>query len=191
MLYFFIVLITMILVEGISVLCSVIYGTSIVYALVMPFFVNAWVLVVLGIVALITRLLFPKRVWNYRLKFYRVSPKEMKFYRNIKVKAWKEKIPEMGWTGGFPKDKLASQEVPYLFKFLQETCYAEVMHLLSAFLGFTVLFVLPVQDYLLATPILLVNVVLHILPCIIQRYNRNRLEKVYQFRLSKEKFQAS
>jgi len=181
MLYFFIILITMIVVETASISVSLLTNSmTLTYAIFMPIFVNFYVLVVLGVVALLMRVLLPRKVWNSQKRCFKVSKKEIYFYNRIKIKKWKDKVPEMGCTSGFPKTKIRSLDKKYLWKFLEETCYAEVMHFVVAFLGFTVLFFVNVSDYPYVFPLLIVNFMLHLLPSLIQRFNRFRLLEVYE-----------
>lgn len=180
MLYFFVILIAMICVEAMTISVSLITGTiSLTYAIIAPFFVNAYVLVMLGIVTLLMRICIPKKFWNCNNKLFKVEKKELYFYNKIKIKKWKELVPEMGSTGGFAKRKIVSLEAKYLWKFLKETCFAEFMHNCVGLLGFTILFIMKPQDYYFTFPILIINLILHILPCLIQRYNRYRIKEVY------------
>ncbi len=163
-------------------------SVSFAYALLAPFAVNAYVLVLLGLLAILLRF-FPKGLWNYRSTIFKVNQSQIKFLRSIKIQKWKDKIPEMGWTGGFEKKNIKSVEVKYLNKFLQETCLAEILHLLAGILGFTVLFIFPVRDLYFSLPIAIVNLILHILPCLIQRYTRFRMVPIYEH-LSKKQIQT-
>ena len=181
MLYFFIILFSMVGIEAGAICFSLSTGLmSLTRAIVMPFFVNAYVLVMLGVVTLLMRIFVPRKVWNANKTFFGVSKNEIQFYNKLKIKSWKEQVPEMGCSSGFPKNHLKSTEKDYLWKFLQENCFAEVMHYVVAILGFTVLFFLQSYDFYFAVPILIINVILNILPSIIQRYNRFRLFKIYK-----------
>lgn len=181
MLYFFIITSAMLLITATCVLISIYTGIfSITYAIIGPFIVNVYVLVIMGLCTLLMRFL-PKKCWNANKKIFNVSKKEVNFLVNkLKIKAWKDRIPEMGCTSGFPKKHISSLEKKYLWKFLQEICYAEVMHYVSAFLGFTVLFIIKPHDLIFSLPILFVNFFLHMLPSLTQRYNRYRLLQVYE-----------
>ena len=181
MLYFFIITFSMIFFIALCLVLSLTTGLyTFTYAIIAPFFVNAYVLVVMGIVALIMKA-FPKKIWNPRNKIYLASKKEIYFIVNkLKVKTWKDRIPEMGSTSGFPKKHIESLEKKYIWKFLQETCYAEIMHYTSGLLGFTVLFFMTAKDLIFTLPLLFINLALHVLPSITQRYNRYRLLQVYE-----------
>lgn len=188
MLYFIIIFLTMLFVEMATVYCSLVHNTmSLTYAILAPFFVNFYVLILLGLITLFLRFCIPWKIWDYKKKIFKVGKSEIKLYNKLKIKSWKEKVPEMGWTGGFPKNEIKSLETDYLHKFLQENCFAGFMHTAVGILGFTALFFLSTQDYFFAFPILIMNLILNLLPCFIQRYNRVRLIRIYESRLEKEK----
>ena len=70
--------------------------------------------------------------------------------------------------------------------FLRETCYAEIMHEYSAPLAFLILFAAPgALKWTIALPVAVVNFILQTFPIAVQRYNRNRLTKIYRVRLKK------
>ncbi len=186
MLYTIIVLVTMIVTIGLAIIVHYVTGTiSLLYAILCPLFINAYLLLMLGVCCLIMRLFVPKKVWNAEKKIFRVNPKEIKFYEKIGIRKWKALVPEKGATTGLAKDKIVSTDPTYLKYFLNETCFAEFYHYVTAIIGFTVLFFIKVRDLYFALPILFVNLFLHILPCFIQRYVRCKMLKVYQYRKSK------
>ena len=187
MLYFLIISLAMTIVEISAISFSLATGLmSLSRSVIMPFFVNAYVLVVLGVVALLMRIFIPRRFWNANKKMFYVSKKEIDFYNKLEIKKWKERVPEMGCSSGFPKNEIKSLEKDYLWRFLQENCYAEFMHYVVAILGFTVVFFLEGFDFIFATPILLANVILNIIPSIIQRYNRVKLKNIYEIVVKRE-----
>lgn len=187
MLYFLIISLAMTIVEISAISFSLATGLmSLSRSVIMPFFVNAYVLVVLGVVALLMRIFIPRRFWNANKKMFYVSKKEIDFYNKLEIKKWKERVPEMGCSSGFPKNEIKSLEKDYLWRFLQENCYAEFMHYVVAILGFTVVFFLEEFDFIFATPILLANVILNIMPSIIQRYNRVKLKNIYEIVVKRE-----
>ena len=106
----------------------------------------------------------------------------------MKIKSWKDKIPETGaLLKIFDKTKIENSEDPaYLHTFLRETCYAEIMHEYSAPLAFLILFAAPgALKWTIALPVAVVNFILQMFPIAVQRYNRNRLTKLYRVRLKK------
>lgn len=183
MLYFVVITVVMLLTEVATVTVS--FATNLIsltYAIIAPIFVNFYVILVLGFFALTMRFVIPKKFWKVDNKLFRVTDKEIKFLNKIKIKSWKDKIPEMGWTAGFSKSKISSLNKEYLEKFLYETRFAEAMHFTVAVLSFTVLFFFRPLDYYFVFPILITNFILNILPCIVQRYNRHRLTNIYRLK---------
>lgn len=181
--YFLMVLFTMIITISLAILNAINGSISLTYAIVAPFLVNFYCLIILGILALTLRVCLPfDKVYNHERKIFKVEKREILFYEKLKIKAWKDKIPEMGHTAGFSKKSIASTEVAYLKKFLSETCFAEVLHGLAAILPLSALFFFPFRDYYFVVPILLVNLFLNSLSYLIQRYNRYRLKIVYDYK---------
>lgn len=179
MLYFVIILVSMLAIEGISILCAGFNLISLQAAIWGPIITNFYVLGAMGLITLVCRIIMPPKTCNPTKKFFVVNKKEIKVYNKLKIKLWKDKVPEMGCAGGFKKDKIESLNPSYLSKFLKETCFAEVIHRLSALLSFIVLIFANPVYYVFMIPVLVVNFVLHILPCLIQRYNRFRISKIY------------
>ena len=94
------------------------------------------VVVIDAVIAAIVHAIPEKNINPFK-KYYQTSKKERVFYENLGVRKWKDIIPESGkYLCHFSK---SSVEQPnnneYVLKFLRETCYAEVMHITSIFLG--------------------------------------------------------
>lgn len=158
---------------------------SLTYAILAPTIAMIYVLVLEAIPAIIYRFL-PKALFNYKNWVFRIRKKEKSIYIKLGIRKWKDKIPELGWTAGFPKRHVKSNEAQYLGKFLNETCFAECLHFTSSLLGFTTLFFFPPAQYFFVIPIIIFNIILNTLPCLVQRYTRSRLVKVYELTLKKE-----
>lgn len=114
--------------------------------------------------------------------FYRIGKKERRFYEKIGVRSWKDIIPESGkYLCHFAKDKIEKpRDNEYILKFLNETCYAEIMHWISIPLAFIPIFFIP-YSLTIFLPVAIVNAFLQILPVFVQRYNRVRLITLYNF----------
>lgn len=132
------------------------------------------------IIAVLIRLL-PKSWFDNKHKIFKVSKKERHFYEKIKIKIWKDKIPDLGQTANFKKDKLDNTNDPvYLKKFINETIYGECVHILCIISALLSLIFVPKKLLLpMALPIAIVYICYNIPSIIIQRYNRPRLEVVY------------
>lgn len=134
------------------------------------------------IVALVIRI-FPAKNFAPEKKIFKSHKWEKNFYLKIGIKKWKDKIPEVGkLIKQFDKTQVEDKNKPeYLYKFLCELGYAEIMHLVSAPLGFLVIFIFPLEYwFLFGIPVGIVNFVLQLLPVFVQRYNRPRLLLAYE-----------
>ena len=82
---------------GIMGLNLLAYGNqiSVLFAVLSPILATVAVILLDAIVAIITRAL-PKDWLSPFSSAFSVSKKERKFLEKLKVKAWKDKIPEMG-----------------------------------------------------------------------------------------------
>lgn len=130
------------------------------------------------LLATIARLL-PKKCARHDAKLYTVSAKEKKFYEKIKIRKWKDFVPEIGHFTGFRKNKIVDpKSVEYLDRFLLETCYGELGHLFCVFFGFAILLLFPITDiwFAIAVPVAIVNVFLNVPSIFILRYNSYKLE---------------
>ena len=140
-------------------------------------------------VAIIIRML-PRKWFNPNRKIYQVGDKERQFLLKIDIKKWKDKIPEMGQTVNFKKDKLQdANNAEYIQKFLVETCYAESLHISCAVLAIifafiSLLFMPNLFVWTVSLPVAIVYSIYNIPSILIQRYNRPRL-KVQLKRLTK------
>ena len=131
----------------------------------------------------------PKKCARHESKIFTVSAKEKKFYERLKIRAWKEKIPEIGHFTGFRKNKIADpKSVEYLERFLMEACYGEVGHFFSLFFGFLVLLLFPIHNAWLAIaiPVAIVNALLNLPTIFVLRYNCYKLEILRKSNLKKQ-----
>lgn len=147
-------------------------------------FVTVSVIVVIFIDGLTAAFIhkLPKRLFNPER--FKERKGEKKFFEIIKIKKWKDKIPEIGeLTCDFSKGEIKDPNDPeYILMFLQEMGYAEVIHFLSCILGFLIVFVLPLDLRVMLSvglPIAIINVFYNLLSALIQRYNRPKLYRVY------------
>ena len=141
-----------------------------------------------GLVSTIARLM-PAKCADHTKKVFVVSAKEKKFYEKLKIRLWKDKIPEIGHFTGFRKNKLVDpQSVEYVDRFLMESCYGEIGHFFSLFFGFTVLLLYPLSDvwFALAIPVAIVNVFLNLPSILVLRYNSYKLVVLKKSLLKKQ-----
>ena len=104
---------------------------------------------------------------------YRVSKKETQLYKKLNVRAWKDKVWELGGLGGFSKKSLKEPDnVEYIETFIIECNKGVLTHRLSYPIGFLAMLTLPkICAFSIALPVALVNLYLNILPTIVLRYN--------------------
>ena len=183
MLYGIVIFMTIAICEGASV--GVYYldkAVSLAYAICAPLFLVVFCGLLLGLLDILVRLM-PQSLWRYDKKPFIVSKSEVKFYEKLGIKKWKDKaVPELGVSAGFSKKYLKGTALEYLERFLIETCQGETLHASGAASAFLFLMIYPTRDWYFVLPILAVNFLINLLPCMIQRYNRYRLAAVYHFK---------
>lgn len=124
----------------------------------------------------------PNKWFSKDKKCFQVSRKERKFYEKLHIKSWKDKVFELGALGGFRKNKIKEKDSPeYLIKFIIESNKGIVIHIACLFVGFLVMFILPLKYFVrIGLWVSLVNFVLNLLPIFILRYNIPKLEVAYE-----------
>lgn len=141
-----------------------------------------------GLTATVCRLL-PAKCANAEKKIFIVSAKEKKFYEKLKIRKWKDKIPEIGQFTGFRKNKIADpKSVEYLDRFLLEICYGEIGHIASVFTGFLLLFFcfLTPLWWAIAITVALVSALMNLPSLFILRYNSYKLRILRASNLKKQ-----
>ena len=147
-----------------------------------------------ALVALIGRRL-PKKWMDPNKKIFHTSEREMKFYEFIKVRKWKDKVPELGGFTAFHKNKLADPwNNEYVERYMLEVCYGVVIHVFSPV--FAPLIVL--LDYKMYTgwswmwltimiPVAIVNAILIVMPAFILKYNLPKLKMLWDINMKNKK----
>ena len=163
------------------------YGSTLAYTAL------AVLLVILidAVVATICRLL-PQSCADERKKIYAVSAGEKKFYEKLKIRLWKDKIPEIGHFTGFRKNKITDpKSVEYLNRFLLEACYGELGHFFSVFFGFLLLLLFPLTNvwFAISIPVCIVNALLNLPSLFVLRYNSYKLRILRNSNLKKQERQ--
>lgn len=120
--------------------------------------------------------------WFENKKFFEVSKREQRFYEKLGIRAWKDKVWELGGLGGFSKAKIDDPKSPeYSKRFLVESYKGEVDHIIGMFVGFTVIFLFPLKfAWIVGVPVAIVNLVLNYMPIMILRYNTPKLKVLYK-----------
>ena len=172
---------------------SLAFQTSFFWTLLWTAVAIVIIILVDGLVATVCRLL-PKRFADSSDTFYQVTQKEKKFYEKLKIRKWKDKIPEIGHFTGFRKNKIADpQSVEYIERFLLEACYGELGHLWIMPIGFVILALFFISEtwIALAIPVAIINAILNLLPVFVLRYNRYKLEILRKNLLKKQARQSA
>lgn len=173
-LYLTIILIAALVIAGIAALVS---GESFLVALGLTALAVVIVILLDGLTATVCRLL-PAKCANADKKMFIVSPREKKFYEKLKIRKWKDKIPEIGQFTGFRKNKIADpKSLEYLDRFLLEICYGELGHIASVFTSFLLLlffFITPLW-IAIALPVAIVSAFMNLPSLFILRYNSYKL----------------
>ncbi len=149
------------------------------------------VMVLDALTATVARLLPPPK----DSKFFEVSQKEKNRYEKWNIRAWKDLVPEIGHFTGFRKNKIADpKSAAYVERFLMESRYGEVGHLLSCPTGALIFLlgiipVFPAFLWMSCLGVFAVNFVLNLPPVFILRYNYYKLSILHKSLLKKEKAQ--
>lgn len=135
-------------------------------------------IIALGVVSFVTGRLLPKH-WFKSDRFpFRCNEKEKKLYKALRVKDWQNKVPDMSrvFTKLMPAKKLNAGTLADIPRMLEETCVAELIHVVLSVLGLACLWLWPGFGGAVVT---LVYILLGNVPfIIIQRYNRPRLQRL-------------
>ena len=172
----------------IAAIVTLVWQVNYFYTLAFTALAVVLVITVDALTATVARLL-PKACANHEKKSFIVGAKEKKLYEKMKIRKWKDLVPEIGHFTGFRKNKIAEpQSVEYVDRFLLEICYGEIGHFFSLFLGFTVLCLYPLSDvwFALAIPVAIVNVFLNLPSLLVLRYNSYKLVVLKKSLLKKQ-----
>lgn len=139
------------------------------------------VIAVDGLFAFLIRRL-PEKWFGHERRFFQVSAMEKKFYEKLKIRKWKDKVPELGQFTNFHKNKVAEpRNNVYLERYMLEAAYGEVIHLAGCFLGFVIIFFYPLKYWLcFGFPVAVINLIMNILPYFILRYNFYKMKVLYR-----------
>lgn len=137
------------------------------------------VFIIDAIIAFVIRRL-PEKWFVYKYKVFKIFKWERKFYEAIKIKKWKDIIPELGQLTNFKKNKVREpKNSEYLLRYLMECVYGETIHFLSIILGFLILLINPKCCLYFGLPIAIANGIISYLSFAILRYNRPKLTILY------------
>lgn len=188
MFYLTVIFTGILLIASINAHYSYISELSLLYCILAPIILTISVILLDGLQAWIIRRL-PSKWFDDTKTCFDASKKERKFFEKIGIKFWKDYVMELGGFTDFHKDKVANPNDPlYLKRFILECNYGYVIHIITAFSGFLIIFITPLKIfYMFALPVALVNMVLNLLPAFILRYNVPRLKSLLKLASRKKK----
>ena len=137
--------------------------------------------ILLDIIAATLARWLPRKCADHTKKVFAVSPQEKLVYEKMKIRKWKELIPEIGHFTGFRKNKLVDpKNCAYLERFLLEICYGEIGHFLGLFFGFIILLFFPCFTkkrlfFIIGLVVCAVNIALTLPTIFVLRYNSYKL----------------
>lgn len=152
------------------------------------FFICIGYFILIGALVFLLGRLVPSAWFHYdRFPFYpQRFEKNGVIYRKFGVHRWKEKVPDMSIVlpGTIPSRRVSTTlTTPTLARMIQETCIAEMSHALLCVLGFGCIVMWPsVGSVVLALFYALGNIAY----CMIQRYNRPKLVRLYHVLAAKQ-----
>ncbi len=138
------------------------------------------VIAVDGLFAFLIRRCLPESLFGADRSFFSVSKKEFDLYRKLKIKKWKDLVPELGLFTGFSKREIADRDDgEYLGRFLLEANYGVIIHLENAIFGFLIAFIPICSAPSIWIPVAAVNFILSMLPVFVLRFTTHTLKKLY------------
>ena len=164
------------------------YGTNFFITLGFTALAVGLVVAVDGITAAICRAL-PSACVNEKHKIFSVGKKEKNFYEKIGIRKWKDKVPELGHLTGFRKNRINEPpNLQYVERFLLESRYGEIGHMVSCFTSFLILLFFWLTETWLAIsiPVATVSLLLNLPSLFILRYNSYKLEILRKSLLKKQ-----
>ena len=125
---------------------------------------------------------------NPSSKIFNERKGERKFYEKLKIRKWKDKIPELGKTlKYFDKTKLEQNaDSAYFQKFIKETCIGEVIHIASIPMALLLIVVFWFKFLTITIPVTIVNILLQLPSICVLRYTRSKLTIAYKLKLKHE-----
>ena len=102
--------------------------------------------------------------------------KKEKIYENLlKIKLWKDKIPQYIMKNGFSKKKISNLNIDYLKDFISETYRGEINHFICCLIIPFLFFISTKKSFLVFSILILLGNVPFLL---VQRYNRLRIRRI-------------
>lgn len=178
-LYIFLIILANVVIDVINIL----FVESAWYVIVAFTALSTIVAFIIDLILAVVIRRLPEKWFNPQKKVFKIFNFEKRLYECIGVKKFKDKIPELGKYSGFRKNHVVDPKNPdYLYRFMMECCYGEVIHIISVPIGVLAMFCMPKTLWLTSgLPVVIVNAILCALPYFVLRYNRKKLATLYKF----------
>lgn len=166
----------MVIISAVNILLKTASPAVVVFAVVLC---TALQFALDGLIAIVINKM-PDRLFGIDNHLYNVSETEIKLYKKLKVRFWKDKVWELGGLGGFSKKTLLKpNSSEYIEKFIIECNKGVLTHRLAYPAGFLPMIFYPgVLTFSVALPVALVNLYLNVLPTLVLRYNTPKLKSL-------------
>lgn len=139
-------------------------------------------LAVCGVLSFLLGRAMPKEWFHSDSRLFRPKAWEMdgRWYHRLHIRKWQKRLPDMSkiLPGVMPAKALNNRaDVQEVETMIQETCVAELIHILLMIAGLGCLWIWPGTGGLLLT---VCNTLGNLLFVWVQRYNRPRLERLHE-----------
>lgn len=186
MLYSIVIIFCMTLISGMNMFFNPLYQDQPWVYILFTIGFTIMAVVIDGIVAFVIRKM-PEKWFEKNRGIFKTGERELAFYEFLRVKKWKDYVPELGCFTGFHKNKLANPfDNKYIWRFIIESRYGVAIHFYSVPTSFLLL-LLDWRMYsgesniwlTIGLPVAIVNAMLIVLPAFILKYNLPRLLRIY------------
>ena len=186
MLYSIVIIFCMTLISGMNMFFNPLYQDKPWVYILFTIGFTVMAVVIDGIVAFAIRKM-PEKWFEKNRGIFKTGERELAFYEFLRVKKWKDYVPELGCFTGFHKNKLANPfDNKYIWRFIIESRYGVAIHFYSVPTSFLLL-LLDWRMYsgesniwlTIGLPVAIVNAILIVLPAFILKYNLPRLLRIY------------
>lgn len=159
------------------------FGYDVLYCVLAVVF-GAFAVVSIDVIVALAVKAMPEKWFSRDSKFFVMSKKERKLFEKLGIRRWKTHVPDMGVLGGaVRKSRMMSlTDNDYIARFLLESAYGQVIHILAAVMGYGLVPLYPLEYwYCFGLPIAVINCVLNCMSLFVLRYNFGRLKALYMF----------
>lgn len=167
---------------GVGLSIALVIGINMIFDFSIFPFLYFWLVLIIiispTVISHFIEKIYPKKWYDRNRKLYKERNFEKKFFEIIKIKKWKDNVPQFLNIKNITqaKDNTDVRESEYMDFFVFETCRAEHAHLCFIIAAMVCwLFVPDALKLKFGLPVLLVWSFYNLLSILIQRYNRPRM----------------